>query len=123
MLGLPEDPRSISGRLLSLAAMCVAQEMSGRALRRLPVLAHARYISTAPSSLLQAHTVSLPAPAPRKKSGRRIRTDTTESTPTLQGPPGMDVHLWFDAMERVVGERADQRGRIESSLNVKTEPS
>lgn len=68
--------------------------MSGRSLRRLPVLAHARHIGM------------LSAPAPR-----------TPNDPVANGKigrrGGADVAVWLDAMERVVDGQAVQRGHLD----------
>ncbi|KAF9263702.1 AAA-domain-containing protein [Marasmius fiardii PR-910] len=69
-------------RLLSLATKCKAQQMSGRALRRLPVLALARYISIGKTSnaLGDKHTANADA--------------------------------WFEGMEKIIQEQAQQREKI-----------
>lgn len=76
--------------------------MSGRSLRRLPVLAHARYIGTL--SML----------APRLTNG----THGTKMKPRsgypqdARGSP-TKVEVWLDAMERVVDGQAVERNRLE----------
>ncbi len=71
--------------------------MSGRSLRRLPVLAHARYIGTmAPlGSLYTAGT-----------TGARGKLGGFSSTAT-------DVSVWLDAMENVVQKQALERERFQ----------
>ncbi len=64
--------------------------MSGRSLRRLPVLAHARYIG----SLSTMNAVNA-ARGQRGKTGG-----------------GTDVGVWLEAMERVVEHQATQRGHL-----------
>ncbi|KAI0334736.1 P-loop containing nucleoside triphosphate hydrolase protein [Cubamyces sp. BRFM 1775] len=93
-----ERSKSIALRLLKLARKCRDQEMSGRSLRRLPVLAHARYIGTLPSAL--PHTASRSNGA--SKSGG-------------QGPRGggAAVETWLNAMERVVESQATERARLQ----------
>lgn len=75
--------------------------MSGRSLRRLPVLAHARYIG------------SLPTGAPRitpKVSG----LPKTGAAPGGQGShsAGAGIETLLDAMERVVESQATERSRL-----------
>jgi hypothetical protein len=78
------------------------QKMSGRSLRRLPVLAHARYISlgyTSPALAATdpAHTVNGPG------------------TPKAPGPSGLgtSVEVWLSAMESVVAGQAGELKRFE----------
>ena len=63
--------------------------MSGRSLRRLPVLAHARYIGSL--AMLHAST------AVNGRSGK---------------VGGTDVSVWLEAMERVVEDQAKERERF-----------
>ncbi len=70
--------------------------MSGRSLRRLPVLAHARYIGT------------LPAPAPRVAS----RPNGVSKQHFTSGR-GTVVETWLEAMERVVQAQATERTRLQ----------
>ncbi|TFK56080.1 P-loop containing nucleoside triphosphate hydrolase protein [Heliocybe sulcata] len=83
-------------RLLKLAQRCREQGMSGRALRRLPVLAHARYIGIG----IGISTAGLSAPngvnGNAKKNGG-----------------GTDVETWLDAMEKVVDTHALEKGKFE----------
>ncbi len=69
--------------------------MSGRSLRRLPVLAHARYIG------------SMPLSAPRQKQvlGGGAHTSVT------------DVTVWLQAMEKVVDAQAIERGRLQHAVS------
>ncbi|KAI0663067.1 P-loop containing nucleoside triphosphate hydrolase protein [Cubamyces menziesii] len=92
-----ERSKSIALRLLKLAQKCRDQEMSGRSLRRLPVLAHARYIGTLPSALPR---VSVRPNGPTKSSGYEPRS------------AGAAVETWLDAMERVVESQATERARL-----------
>ena len=69
--------------------------MSGRALRRLPVLAHARYIG--------AHCVVVGDGTPKPK---HVKSSTR--------PPGVAVETWLDAMERVVQLQGSERNRLHS---------
>ncbi|KAF9046045.1 thyroid receptor-interacting protein 13 [Hymenopellis radicata] len=82
--------RHVALKLLTLAATCRAQGMSGRALRRLPVLALARYIGIG----------NLTAPT-RGEDGK-------------PGAPrgSADVDLWLDGMERVVTDLAKEKEHL-----------
>lgn len=64
--------------------------MSGRSLRRLPVLAHARHIGTMP------HMVP-------RRGGHAQGTTSTQGT---------DVMVWLDAMEKAVDGQATERGHL-----------
>lgn len=64
--------------------------MSGRSLRRLPVLGHARYIGTMPFSTVQRGDHGC------GKGGR----------------VAIDITVWLDAMEKVVDGQAVERGRL-----------
>ncbi|KZT26942.1 P-loop containing nucleoside triphosphate hydrolase protein [Neolentinus lepideus HHB14362 ss-1] len=82
-------------KLLKLAERCREQGMSGRALRRLPVLAHARYIGIGIS------TASVAAPNTINGHAKKSRGGST------------DVELWLDSMEKVVDSHALEKGRFE----------
>ena len=69
--------------------------MSGRSLRRLPVLAHARYIGSL--SMLGPRTLANGTAA--RNGGRSHGGET-------------DVGVWLDAMERVVESQAMERERF-----------
>lgn len=75
--------------------------MSGRSLRRLPVLAHARYISLGYTSPQIATTDSA---AQKPVNG-----------PRMPGPSGLgtQVEVWLDAMEKVVDCQAGELKRFE----------
>lgn len=75
--------------------------MSGRSLRRLPVLAHARYISLGYTSPQIATTDSA---AQKPVNG-----------PRTTGPSGLgtQVEVWLDAMEKVVDCQAGELKRFE----------
>ena len=75
--------------------------MSGRSLRRLPVLAHARYISLGYTSPQIATTDSA---AQKPVNG-----------PRTLGPSGLgtQVEVWLDAMEKVVDCQAGELKRFE----------
>lgn len=84
---LPNSPTDLASTLLALADKCRAQQLSGRALRRLPVLALARYIG--------------------------IGVSTSSTTSTLNNSRFQtDVHLWLDAMKKVLDDRAADHGKL-----------
>lgn len=67
--------------------------MSGRSLRRLPVLAHARYMGSL--SMLGSPSV------------------TDLSRYGKDNSSGTDVAVWLDAIERVVESQATERERLQ----------
>lgn len=73
--------------------------MSGRALRRLPVLALARYTGV---GHLHIPRLEFKAPA----------SSQAVSDPLTEGNRGADVEVWLDGMERVVEEQAEGRLRL-----------
>lgn len=86
--------------------------MSGRALRRLPVLALARYIGIGTSTT----TLALSAPIkakPVKMGSSKSRTPSVHGTgsDTTKGL-GADVAVWLDAMEKVVKDQASEHGKL-----------
>ncbi|KAI9001223.1 P-loop containing nucleoside triphosphate hydrolase protein [Trametes punicea] len=95
-----ERSRLIGIRLLKIAQKCRDQSMSGRSLRRLPVLAHARYIG------------ALPSTAPRVTA--KVNGVSKKGTPSGQSSSGggAAVETWLDAMERVVDDQATERSRL-----------
>ncbi|KAF7355125.1 Pachytene checkpoint protein 2 [Mycena sanguinolenta] len=90
---LREKSKNLALRLLALAAQCRTQGMSGRALRRLPVLALARYIGIGP--------LNLPSNAAPAVNGARKIANT-----------GADVDVWLEGMEKVVREQANEHERL-----------
>ncbi|KAJ6516111.1 P-loop containing nucleoside triphosphate hydrolase protein [Mycena sanguinolenta] len=88
-----EKSKSLALRLLALAAQCRTQGMSGRALRRLPVLALARYIGIGP--------LNLPSNAAPPVNGARKVAST-----------GADVDVWLEGMEKVVRQQANEHERL-----------
>ncbi|GJE84624.1 AAA family ATPase [Phanerochaete sordida] len=88
--------RQVALRLLGLAEKCRKQGMSGRSLRRLPVLAHARYIGT--MAMLPPTSLS-------------PRTNGTSGKNHQKGP-GTDVLVWLNAMENVVDGQAVEREHL-----------
>lgn len=77
--------------------------MSGRALRRLPVLALARYIGIGTTSTALALTSKVAQPngtktGPASSHGARMK--------------GADVPIWLDAMERVIQEQISESTKL-----------
>lgn len=70
--------------------------MSGRSLRRLPVLAHARYIGTLPAT----------APRPTSRPNDALKQHFTSGR-------GTAVETWLEAMERVVQAQATELTRLQ----------
>lgn len=73
--------------------------MSGRALRKLPVLALARYIGV---GHLYIPLFESKAPSPSQ----------AVSDPLMERNRGVDVELWLDGMERTVEEQAEGKERL-----------
>jgi len=82
--------------------------MSGRSLRRLPVLSHARYISLGYTSPQIATTDSASA-------GQKTVNGSRASASNAPGPSGLgtQVEVWLDAMEKVVESQAGELKRFE----------
>jgi pachytene checkpoint protein 2 len=78
--------------------------MSGRSLRRLPVLAHARYISLGYASPPIATTDFAPQ--------KTVNGPRTSNAP---GPSGLgtQVEVWLNAMEKVVEGQAGELKRFD----------
>ncbi|KAH9943085.1 P-loop containing nucleoside triphosphate hydrolase protein [Epithele typhae] len=93
-----ERSRLASIRLMRLAQACREQEMSGRSLRRLPVLAHARYIGAVPFVTPRTHVNGA-------SKSRNAAANTHGAA--------ADVEMWLDAMERVVQSQATERTRMQ----------
>ncbi|KIL00371.1 hypothetical protein PAXRUDRAFT_130019 [Paxillus rubicundulus Ve08.2h10] len=83
----------IGKTLLELATKCREQGLSGRALRRLPVLALAGYIGVGVSASSIASSPSPNAPSPN-------------------GAFRTDINAWLDAMKKVVDDRASEHGKL-----------
>ncbi|KAJ3847774.1 P-loop containing nucleoside triphosphate hydrolase protein [Lentinula lateritia] len=86
-----EKSKLLGLRLLTLATQCKAQKMSGRALRRLPVLALARYIGA--GSIISSDNTEI-----------KGRTNVNGSTGS-----GADIDMWLSGMESVVVDQGKQR--------------
>ncbi|KAJ7499106.1 P-loop containing nucleoside triphosphate hydrolase protein [Mycena latifolia] len=91
LLDSREKSKKVALRLLALAAQCRTQGMSGRALRRLPVLALARYIGSGHLTV--------------RADAQPIANGTSKTT-------GADVDVWLDGMEKVVREQAKEHERL-----------
>ncbi|KAJ3790560.1 P-loop containing nucleoside triphosphate hydrolase protein [Lentinula aff. detonsa] len=85
-------------RLLALATQCRAQKMSGRALRRLPVLALARYISAG----------SIISPDPPEMKGR-YNVNGSSTRASIGTSSSAEVDTWLSGMESVVTDQGRQR--------------
>ncbi|KAI0921535.1 hypothetical protein AcW1_010293 [Taiwanofungus camphoratus] len=96
-----ERSRNVALKLLALAEKCRAQGMSGRSLRRLPVLAHARYIGT------------LPMFSASKRATHVNGTDKMKKILTEGAGTVTEVEVWLNAMGRVVEAQATERSRLE----------
>jgi hypothetical protein len=75
--------------------MCRAQQMSGRSLRRLPILAHTSCLKLASAPLSR---VSEPA--------------------LVTSMHALDVESWLDALGRIVAQQAIQKTHFGSSKSV-----
>ena len=86
--------------------------MSGRALRRLPVLALARYIGIGTS----AASIFLSAPATTKTTKIKINDASKNREVNEAGNPtkglGANVDLWLDAMVKVVDDQTSEHGKL-----------
>ncbi|KAF9449918.1 AAA-domain-containing protein [Macrolepiota fuliginosa MF-IS2] len=86
-----EKQKYMALRILKLAALCRSQGMSGRALRRLPVLALARHLGLGSTS---------------------CRTDTGVQHSTLaQG--AADIDIWLNGMEQVIRELVKEQEHLQ----------
>lgn len=86
--------------------------MSGRALRRLPVLAFAGYIGIGTSTITQ----TLSAPTATKVSKTKINGASKDGSMngdgTLKKSQGTDIGVWLDAMVKVVKDQASEHGKL-----------
>ncbi|KAH7922893.1 AAA-domain-containing protein, partial [Leucogyrophana mollusca] len=95
-----QQKEALGRSLLALSDKCREQRLSGRALRRLPVLALARYIGTGVSkSVVHAPNGTGTGTAGGGKQGAGAGFQTS-------------IELWLDAMEKVVLDRAAEHGRL-----------
>ena len=83
--------------------------MSGRALRRLPVLALARYIGIGftASSYTRDKTIETKG----VQSGGSTATERCDSNMELRGG-GADIKVWLDGMEQVILQSDGEIGRL-----------
>ncbi|KAF8511192.1 P-loop containing nucleoside triphosphate hydrolase protein [Gautieria morchelliformis] len=94
-------------KLLKLSEKC--RGMSGRTLRRLPVLAHANYIGLPiPATTLPSlnHITSTHSNGKSKK-----KKSKNEGMGNIAGPQ-TDVEHWLDAMDKVVETQIGERSRV-----------
>jgi hypothetical protein len=85
--------------------------MSGRALRRLPVLALARYIGIGTSTA----SMSLSDPATAITTKIKINGASKSREVNGAGNPkgfGANVDLWLDAMVKVVEDQTREHGKL-----------
>lgn len=78
------------------------QGLSGRALRRLPVLALARYIgigNVQPVGIKSSTTIN-------------AYGSTQDPNEVPSGASGADVEVWLEAMEKVVKQQANELKRL-----------
>ncbi|OCH93621.1 thyroid receptor-interacting protein 13 [Obba rivulosa] len=95
--------RDAAIRLLALSEKCRAQGMSGRSLRRLPVLAHARYIGSLSVLPTRKQAVHMNGKSKNKRRASGIGL----------GGGATEVEVWLDAMEKVVESQATERNRLD----------
>lgn len=98
-----ERSKQVALRLLALSEKCRSQGMSGRSLRRLPVLAHARYIGTLP--MLAARTPASTRGIAGKAKGKSAATEG--------GVPSTQIEVWLDAIERVIETQRAEKDRLD----------
>ncbi|KZT12967.1 P-loop containing nucleoside triphosphate hydrolase protein [Laetiporus sulphureus 93-53] len=97
-----ERSRNVALRLLALSERCRIQGMSGRSLRRLPVLAHARYIGALPMLAPKRPDPQANGASSKIKKGL---ADERQATST-------EVEVWLDAMERVIETQGAEKDRF-----------
>jgi len=83
--------------------------MSGRAIRRLPVLALAKQISRGVAFSASSHS-----PTKKTTSGRGVGKSqiTNGHTPRPLNAGGIDVEMWLDGMASVVKEQETEHERL-----------
>lgn len=88
--------------------------MSGRTLRRLPVLAHASYVGLPiQSSALQPPPLAPGVPIQSNGKASKGKTKKGEQMRKLVGPM-TDVDLWLDAMVKVVESQIGDRSKVDA---------
>jgi hypothetical protein len=89
--------------------------MSGRALRRLPVLALARYIgmeSGFSNSSVSQKRHGTPTADQVNGYGTSMMHKSLQGHPNPVGAAGTTVEVWLDAMEKVIAEQANEHARL-----------
>lgn len=84
--------------------------MSGRTLRRLPVLAHASYIGLPVPAVTSPSVISVNTAKSNGKS-KKNKSNNGEEWQKIVGAQ-TDVELWLDAMDQVVGTQIGDRSRV-----------
>ncbi|KAF8529271.1 P-loop containing nucleoside triphosphate hydrolase protein [Hysterangium stoloniferum] len=99
-------------RLFQLSEKC--RGMSGRTLRRLPVLAHASYVGLPirqPLAPVPSHTAVTQSKGSTKS--KKTKFKHTEDLEKVTGPR-TEVEQWLEAMQKVVGVQMGEQARIDS---------
>lgn len=87
--------------------------MSGRALRRLPVLALARYIGIGSASTNLAISLDQSiAPTTKETNGPGAWNGVNGSNTSGTGKRGADVEVWLEGMEKVILERGAEHEKL-----------
>jgi pachytene checkpoint protein 2 len=99
-------------RVIVINALPSVQGMSGRTLRRLPVLAHANYIglpipTTTMPSLIQVTSTH------RYGKPKKEKSNNGEEMVNIAGLQ-TDVEHWLDAMDKVVETQIGDRSRVDA---------
>jgi len=113
----PVDPRKksdITGqRLFALASQCRDQGMSGRALRRLPVLALAHYTGIGTTTTTTTLLTATKAPKVQIVDGSsKSRSASEHGIGNLFMSRGADISVWLDAMIKVVKDQASEHAKL-----------
>ncbi|KAI0069027.1 P-loop containing nucleoside triphosphate hydrolase protein [Artomyces pyxidatus] len=117
-----ERAKHVALRLFALSQKCRDQGMSGRSLRRLPVLAHARYVGlsfTPPATVISPSKSDHGSRTPvNGLSAKHHRTGGGGGGGGAPGAPGSggygtQVEVWLAAMEKVVETHSDELKRFE----------
>lgn len=116
---LRQTPEPPSNKGMLLIPLFISQGLSGRTLRRLPVLAHARYIGD-PIPLIAHSSINNRTAmigSPNSKLGvnglhRKTKSRRGEELQRL-AIPRSEVEQWLDAMDKVTETLVVERSRIE----------
>ncbi|KII95771.1 hypothetical protein PLICRDRAFT_170374 [Plicaturopsis crispa FD-325 SS-3] len=103
--------KHVATKLLALSARCRKQRMSGRALRRLPVLALARYIGLG-FSRLSVSPESTTATNGGKQHHNKSNGFAAQEDGDATG--AADVEVWLEAMEKVVEDQATEQEKLDA---------